>query len=187
MNMQKPESGTKDRIVQTATELFASGSYSTVSMSEIASKLNLSKPAIYHHFSSKKTLYIAILEKSFVPLKRALIELGRNNVSVKTKLEHSIELYLNYCLKKKNIVQTVMHNMPKLDSEIIATLKQMREEIMNKFTMMLRKCGNRTDTSLQALFLLGMVNSFVMSQLFEPTENWSARQISRKIVALLTK
>ncbi|MGM0216914.1 TetR/AcrR family transcriptional regulator [Enterococcus sp. AZ109] len=50
--------GTKDRILETAYQMFHEESYNQVSIDAICSKCSLSKPAFYYHFSSKADLLI---------------------------------------------------------------------------------------------------------------------------------
>lgn len=52
----------KERIIQTAREMFATYTYSKVSMDEIASKLGMSKKTLYNYFSGKE----AILNESIL-------------------------------------------------------------------------------------------------------------------------
>ncbi|MEU5155409.1 helix-turn-helix domain-containing protein [Glycomyces sp. NPDC021274] len=44
---------TRDRILETARELFGTNTYRASSMREIAARLGIAKPSLYHHFSSK--------------------------------------------------------------------------------------------------------------------------------------
>ncbi len=48
-------------ILEAAEYLFAENGFDAVSMSAIASLANTSKPNIYHHFKSKKDLYLAVM------------------------------------------------------------------------------------------------------------------------------
>ena len=54
---------TKERIVQTALELFAQKGYEAVSVSDIAGALGLTKGALYRHFESKGAIFDSILRR----------------------------------------------------------------------------------------------------------------------------
>ena len=54
---------TKERILQTALELFAHKGYEAVSVSDIAGALGLTKGALYRHFESKRAIFEAILAR----------------------------------------------------------------------------------------------------------------------------
>lgn len=54
---------TKSRIMETALELFAEKGYEGASMQDIAGRLNLTKGALYRHFTGKRAILDAILER----------------------------------------------------------------------------------------------------------------------------
>ncbi|MDN3243071.1 TetR/AcrR family transcriptional regulator [Glycomyces tritici] len=53
---------TRDRILETARELFGANTYRASSMREIAARLGIAKPSLYHHFSSKAEILEQLLE-----------------------------------------------------------------------------------------------------------------------------
>lgn len=53
---------TKERIVKTALKLFLQKGFYSVSMNMIAAEVGISKPAIYHHFSSKDAMVEGVLD-----------------------------------------------------------------------------------------------------------------------------
>jgi AcrR family transcriptional regulator len=58
------EQSGRDRILEKATELFATRGYLDVSMREIAEASGLRKATIYHHFRDKDELFIAVALKA---------------------------------------------------------------------------------------------------------------------------
>ncbi|WP_427016592.1 TetR/AcrR family transcriptional regulator [Pseudarthrobacter sp. P1] len=55
---------TKERIPLVALELFAGRGYEATSMREIAEQLNITKAALYYHFSSKEDIVRAVVEST---------------------------------------------------------------------------------------------------------------------------
>ena len=55
--------GTKERILETALELFAQNGYLGTSMNDIAGKLGLTKAALYKHYTSKQEILDRIVER----------------------------------------------------------------------------------------------------------------------------
>ena len=55
--------GTKERILETALELFAQNGYLGTSMNDIAGKLGLTKAALYKHYTSKQEILDRIIER----------------------------------------------------------------------------------------------------------------------------
>ena len=54
--------GTKQRILQTARDLFARKGVQKTSLQEIADELGITKPALYYHFSSREELVRSIMQ-----------------------------------------------------------------------------------------------------------------------------
>jgi AcrR family transcriptional regulator len=55
------QSDTKQRILQTARELFATKGVQQTSLQEIADRLGITKPALYYHFTSREDLVRSIV------------------------------------------------------------------------------------------------------------------------------
>jgi len=53
---------TRERILETATDLFAEKGYTGTYVREIVEKAGVSKPALYYYFKSKEGLFYAVLE-----------------------------------------------------------------------------------------------------------------------------
>lgn len=71
----------REKIVEVATDLFMKHGYHGTSTRQIAKILNISQPAIYHHFPNKEYLYLDVLKKF-------ANEVGR---SLNTKLISSVD------------------------------------------------------------------------------------------------
>ncbi|MBD3755275.1 MAG: TetR/AcrR family transcriptional regulator [Gammaproteobacteria bacterium] len=56
---------TKQRILQTAAELFAAKGFDTLTMRDIAAACNIKAPSLYNHFKDKQALYQATLQYVF--------------------------------------------------------------------------------------------------------------------------
>lgn len=55
---------TKERILETALELFAEKGYSGTSMSDIAKRLGFTKAALYKHYTGKQEIFEALVEST---------------------------------------------------------------------------------------------------------------------------
>ncbi|MBT8363901.1 MAG: TetR/AcrR family transcriptional regulator [Deltaproteobacteria bacterium] len=56
------QNNARERLLETATELFAEKGYASASVREIVEKAGVSKPVLYYYFKSKEGLFYAILE-----------------------------------------------------------------------------------------------------------------------------
>jgi len=75
---------TKRYILDTARHLFSEFSYLGVSMSDIAKKLNITKAALYYHFTGKAEIYKKVLDEVFSDLSLSIKQaFGEANVNKK--------------------------------------------------------------------------------------------------------
>jgi AcrR family transcriptional regulator len=63
-------------MLEAAMKLFADSGYSNVSMEAIAAETGITKPLLYSYFGSKEGLYVACIERFFVPLEQAITGVG---------------------------------------------------------------------------------------------------------------
>ncbi len=56
------EPGTRERLLETASHLFAQKGYASTSVREIVARAGVSKPVLYYYFKSKEGLFYAILK-----------------------------------------------------------------------------------------------------------------------------
>ena len=61
--MESKEKNTKEKILEEALKLFVQSGYMGTSMNDIASKLGVTKAALYKHYKSKQEILDSIIEK----------------------------------------------------------------------------------------------------------------------------
>jgi TetR/AcrR family transcriptional regulator, cholesterol catabolism regulator len=64
--------GTRDHIVQVATELFLQRGYEGTSVKAIATAIGISTPALYWHFPSKQDIFFAAMERTLTDFLEAV-------------------------------------------------------------------------------------------------------------------
>jgi AcrR family transcriptional regulator len=73
---------TRERILDVALDLFTDQGFDGTSMREIAERLHISKPAIYHHFASKEEILMALHLRLHEFGKAALARLTNQTVTL---------------------------------------------------------------------------------------------------------
>ncbi len=61
--MQKRSKETQSRILQSASDLFSRNGYDATGVAEICQAAGVSKGAFYHHFPTKQSVFVALLEE----------------------------------------------------------------------------------------------------------------------------
>lgn len=66
-----------ERILQAASDLFATRPYHEVGVAEVLEKSGVKAPTLYHHFGEKEGLYLAWAERAFQQLGKAIRDRAR--------------------------------------------------------------------------------------------------------------
>lgn len=83
-------------ILEAAVRLFSASSYDAVSMRGVAEAAGVSKANIYHHFSSKESLYQAILQSSAAELSGLVDRLAESPGSFADRLASFAHAHLGH-------------------------------------------------------------------------------------------
>lgn len=88
--------GTKERIMETALELFAQSGYLGTSMNDIAKQLGITKAALYKHYNSKQEILNRIVEQ----MNETDYERAKEYEMPETEPESFAEAYLHTSIEK---------------------------------------------------------------------------------------
>ena len=180
---------TKECVIDTARSLFSEYSYPGVSMSDIAKKLNITKAALYYHFTGKAEIYIEVLDKAFNNLDLAVSK-AFNEKTVERKLYKLIKNYLEFGLKEKNLVKSVMLKLSPANSQIkkrIVQLKKQRIDLIYpviKETSVNKKIVREIDNKLLTSLLIGMMDGLILEYSFLDKKINSSK-VANQIVTVL--
>ncbi len=180
---------TKKYIIDTARWFFSEYSYLGVSMSDIAKKLNITKAALYYHFTGKAEIYEQVLEGVFDDLSSA-ITAALNETTVDKKLHRLIKNYLDFGFKEKNLVKAFVFKLSSSDSQITKHIAQLREQLICLIQPVIeevsisKKLTKKIDSKLLTSLLTSMMDGLLLEYSFLNKRMDSAK-ISDQIIALL--
>ncbi|HCI82267.1 MAG TPA: TetR/AcrR family transcriptional regulator [Ktedonobacter sp.] len=86
---------TRRTILRTAARLFMEHGYRAVSTRQIADICGLTQPALYHYFSDKQDLYVAVMREELAETKAALERIARRNESIQERLKRVVRYLLS--------------------------------------------------------------------------------------------
>lgn len=81
----------REAILDAATELFAERGYHGTSMADLAEKVGLRKPSLFHHFSTKDALYNAVFERLIENLASIVVSEAATEGSYVVRLDRMTE------------------------------------------------------------------------------------------------
>ncbi|MDX2149853.1 MAG: TetR/AcrR family transcriptional regulator [Bryobacteraceae bacterium] len=86
--------GKREAILRTAVELFHNRGYANTSMNEIAEKLHITKPALYHYFRNKEDILLECYRWGCMLIREFLDEIATQGGTGMEKVESFIRSYI---------------------------------------------------------------------------------------------
>ncbi len=180
---------TKKYIIDTARWFFSEYSYLGVSMSDIAKKLNITKAALYYHFTGKAEIYEQVLEGVFDDLSSA-ITTALNETTVDKKLCRLIKNYLDFGFKEKNLVKAFVFKLSSSDSRTTKHIIQLREQVISLIQPVIeeasinKKLTKKIDSKLLTSLLTSMMDGLLLEYSFL-NKRMDSGKVSDQIITLL--
>lgn len=100
-----------ERILAAAEALFAEQGFDAVSMSAIAKRAEVSKANIFHHFSSKNALYLAVFGSACKESRARLEILETREGNFVERLAHFASGHLQAILEHSNMARLVLRDL----------------------------------------------------------------------------
>jgi len=180
---------TKKYIIGTARHLFSEFSYLGVSMNDIAQKLNITKAALYYHFTGKAEIYEKVLDDVFDDLNFSITQLS-NKTTIDKKLHQLIKNYLDFGFKEKNLIKALMLKLSPADDQITKHIAKLRERIVYLIQPIIKEMSEsknltkKVDDRLLASLLTSMMDGLLLEYSFLNKKIDSAK-VANQIIAVL--
>ena len=85
---------TREDILEAAAQVFRQKGFHGASMQDIAKAVNLQKPSLYHHVSSKQEILLALLDRALELLLERISAISDQKIPAEDKLRQMIRAYL---------------------------------------------------------------------------------------------
>ena len=108
---------TISQIISSAQNLFVNNSYDDITMQRIAQEANVTKGAIYHHFSGKEDLYLKMMIRYLEDLRDQLRQAVESSGPTKERLHQLTFLYLENPILFQRTIQLVRRDSNRFTGE----------------------------------------------------------------------
>ncbi|NLH47762.1 MAG: TetR/AcrR family transcriptional regulator [Myxococcales bacterium] len=167
---------TREQILKVALRLFAVEGYRQTSMEDIAREVGISKPAIYHYFNGKETLFRQIVDDALTFHRKTVEEIAKQSLTLPELIEESIKSSMTVIRDTPDLIRMLVRLISSnegveefLDVHgIDCEIHQMEVEIFRRaFGAEQLRPGLNLETFVE--FFHGVLFSFMARCLMEPT------------------
>ena len=180
---------TKKQIIDIARQLFSDYSYLGVSMSDIAKKVNITKGALYYHFTGKVEIYQEVLDEVFIGLSSAIVKTNSEK-NTKRKLFTLVKNYLDFGFKEKNLIKVLTLKLSPNNRQISEYIIEMREQTIDliqpiiKEVFSSKKIIKKIDSRMLSSLLMGMMDGLLLEYSLL-NKKINSEKVSNQIITIL--
>lgn len=162
---------TRQQILDASRLLFSDFSYLGVSMRDISERLGITKAALYYHFSSKKDIYVTVLDEVLVDLRAGLCTEDPGEPA-EEQLRRMVKDYLEFGMRERNLINALMLKLSPAETELRQFIVSSREQLIELFrpaiegVFALRRSLPGVDGRLLATMLVAMMDGLVLEHSF---------------------
>ena len=180
---------TKKQIINIARQLFSDYSYLGVSMSDIAKKVNITKGALYYHFTGKVEIYQKVLDEVFIGLSSVITRANKEK-NTKKKLFVLIKNYLDFGFKEKNLIKVLTLKLSPANRQMSGYVIKLREQTIDliqpiiKEVFASKKTMKEIDSRMLSSLLMGMTDGLLLEYSLL-NKKINSEKVSNQIIAVL--
>ena len=161
----------KEKILETALDLFYAKGYDAVGVQEIAEKSGVTKPTLYHYYGSKYGLLESLIKTYYEEFEKDIrwAELGGDDLP--TILYRVVKIFFEFAQKKPKFYSFFMSMLyageaSDMKKAVLPYTSRQMNEITQLFTQANPVIGNMNGRQEQyAVTLMGMVNHYLLMYL----------------------
>ena len=153
----------RDLILDAAARIIRQKGYHAASMQDIADAVNLQKASLYHHFSSKQEILLALLDQALDLLIGRVSGALSQEIPVDEKLSRAMRVYLESLDEHAALASVLLLEHRSLEPEYHERHIPRRDRFERLWRDLIQEgveCGvfHDTDPSMTARALLGVMN-----------------------------
>lgn len=177
------------KILETAARLFANRGYENVTLEEIAAKLKLTRPSLYHYIKSKEQIYFEIQMQALEQGFKALEEVLAHSDDPVERLRQAIKKHVDI-ITREHIVGTFRQNEMQLPPDMMNKILSGREHLENQYLKLIEdgveagalKIRHR---KLAVKMILGTLNTIPMW--YSPQGELTSEEIGGSLAEFILK
>lgn len=157
------ENPTREKILQTAIEIFSQKGFHETRMEEIAKKASVAKGTIYLYFKTKKELFSSILSHALNLIEEAIQRGNKNLREPLSRLENLPPILLRVLSERREFFHLIFNNFLLMDNESRLIFQKWKENMIRALSEDLEKIPLK---NIETIFVKARIIFFFFLSLF---------------------
>ena len=129
MNTRLPASERRRQLLDVALDVFANDGFHATSMNDVAEAAGVTKPVLYQHFTSKRQLYLELLEDVGARLSDLIAEATAHAGGPHEQVENGFAAYFRFVSEHRSAYQLLFGGGSRRDVEFADAVRRVEEHV----------------------------------------------------------
>jgi AcrR family transcriptional regulator len=151
------------QLLEVARRAFGTSGFHAVSMEAVAKEAGVTKPILYDHFSSKKDLYLALIDADLAVLHDSVRQALDSPIGNRERIRASFEAYFDFVDEEADGFRLLMQETVGAERDFRERVERVRDQILSEVADLIvresRRKLDRVHAETVAAALIGMVET----------------------------
>lgn len=129
VTMRMPAAERREQLLRTAVGVFAQHGYHATSMNDVAEAAGVTKPVLYQHFSSKRDLFIELLEEIGAGLRSTIAKATADAPGPRQQIEEGFRAYFRFVDESSDAFRVLFGSGARRDPEFASFARAVETSI----------------------------------------------------------
>jgi AcrR family transcriptional regulator len=181
--MRMPAAERREQLLRTAVSVFAEHGYHATSMNDVAEAAGVTKPVLYQHFSSKRELFIELLDDIGAELRDTIAKATADAAGPRQQIEQGFRAYFSFVEESTDAFRVLFGSGARRDPEFASFARAVEASIAEAISELIVVEGEPVAQSLLlAHSIVGMTEAasrYWLAHDREPDVDELATQLSQ--------
>jgi len=181
--MRMPAAERREQLLRTAVGVFAEHGYHATSMNDVAEAAGVTKPVLYQHFSSKRELFIELLDDIGAELRETIAKATADAAGPRQQIEQGFRAYFSFVEESTDAFRVLFGSGARRDPEFASFARAVEASIAEAISELIVVEGEPVAQSLLlAHSIVGMTEAasrYWLAHDREPDVDQLAEQLSQ--------
>lgn len=158
--MRLPAAERREQLLDTALAVFADRGYHAASMNDVAEAAGVTKPVLYQHFSSKRELFVELLQEIGSQLQTRIAKATAEANGPREQIEMGFAAYFDFVGENTNAFRVLFGSGAQRDPEFASYALEVERSTARAIAQLIVVDGEPTgDQELLANTIVGMTEA----------------------------
>jgi AcrR family transcriptional regulator len=156
VNVRLPAHERRRQLLDVALDVFAADGFHSTSMNDVAEAAGVTKPVLYQHFTSKRQLYLELLEDVGTRLGEEIADATAAAGSAHQQVEAGFAAYFRFVHEHRSAYQLLFGGGSRRDAEFADAVRRVEEHLATSIAELIQADIDADHRRTLAFGLVGM-------------------------------